>query len=146
MPRALLCFDWISFLLLCLDLFPIFLPFSLLLFFSHPTSFLTEIQSLHHLYCFLYCLPHHPLHSLLLCPLTYPFTVPFTDPVIAPIIAPSFREDNFQRAMATLQGPAEADEKKKKGGKSGGGGTEANSDLFKIVRYLSTENFYFFNL
>lgn len=44
--------------------------------------------------------------------------------------------------MATLQGPAEADEKKKKGGKSGGGGTEANSDLFKIVRYLLIEFFY----
>ena len=48
------------------------------------------------------------------------------------------REDNFQRAMATLQGPAEGDggkEKKKGGGKNGGGNTEANSDLFKIVRW-----------
>ena len=39
--------------------------------------------------------------------------------------------------MATLQGPAEGDggkEKKKGGGKNGGGNTEANSDLFKIVR------------
>lgn len=38
--------------------------------------------------------------------------------------------------MATLQGPAEGDggKEKKKGGGKNGGNTEANSDLFKIVR------------
>lgn len=39
--------------------------------------------------------------------------------------------------MATLQAPIDGDEKsKKKGGK---GGNEANSDLFKIVRYRLRE-------
>ena len=43
-----------------------------------------------------------------------------------------YREDNFQKAMATLQAPAEGEDKKKKGPK--GGQNDANSDLFKIVR------------
>ena len=53
--------------------------------------------------------------------------------------------------MATLQAPFEGDDKKKKGPK--GGQNDANSDLFKIVRYddlflpffLSTFLFHSFN-
>ena len=53
--------------------------------------------------------------------------------------------------MATLQAPSEGDDKKKKGPK--GGQNDANSDLFKIVRYddlflpffLSTFLFHSFN-
>ena len=46
-----------------------------------------------------------------------------------------FREDNFQRAMSTLQQPAELEEKAgKKKRKSGG--NSSSGDLFKIVRLV----------
>lgn len=48
-----------------------------------------------------------------------------------------FREDNFQKAMSTLQAPPEAGDdksKKKKGGGKNSG--NKNSDLFKIVRLI----------
>ena len=41
--------------------------------------------------------------------------------------------------MATLQAPAEGEDKKKKGPK--GGQNDANSDLFKIVRWDLKYNF-----
>ena len=48
-----------------------------------------------------------------------------------------FREDNFQKAMTSLQGPTEMDEatsgKKRKGGKNN---ATKSTDLFKIVRLI----------
>ena len=45
-----------------------------------------------------------------------------------------FREDNFQKAMSSLQGPAEGDERPAK--KARKMTKNANSDLFKIVRLI----------
>ncbi|KAJ3090361.1 ATP-dependent RNA helicase mtr4 [Quaeritorhiza haematococci] len=61
-----------------------------------------------------------------------------------------FREDNFQRAIASLQDKDDDDPSKggpgKKGGKKGAGrkdrSTKGNTDLFKIIRMIMIKNYH----